>query len=146
MIFLSILLPPTHSSVREGNVFSLSVHRRGTLYHEPMGYPPNMGPDRGYPPGGGTLHWVCDWTGGTLTRYGAGKGGTPTGHRTGQGVPPTIMTSILFVGTLPPMTWWMELVLRCGRYASCGHAGGHSCIELVCRIYWCVNQPCSQKN
>ena len=136
----------THTrSVREGNVFSLSVHRG-----VPESWTGQVSPLPPTGPGTGQVHpyptW--DWTGGPPpptgpgTELGTGQvpppppdfgsgqapltwhrnEGPPTGPGTGQGDSPPP----------PKKNWkwhqkWTRRLGGCGQYASCGHAGGLSC-------------------
>ena len=83
------LLPPAYGVWREGNVFSLSVHRGAPqLGGRPQGYPPNWG-GRGYPPNGGP----------EVPPQLGGPGVPPTGGRP-RGYPPQVGGAPL--GVPPP--------------------------------------------
>ena len=135
-------LPPAYVVRREGNSFTLFVssHRGGYPYPimlcnisqnamgqlggtlpGPAGGGTLPGPARGVPWQGGTLGgpWPGGYPGGD-----PGQGGTLAGGYPGQG-------GTLPGGTLPGGTQLgqhKEYLLHGGRYASCGHAGGLSCL------------------
>ena len=125
------LLPPAYGVWREGNVFSLSVHRGAP--------PPNWGGGR---PGGTPPNWGGH-PGGTPPTGGGTPGGIPP-----PGYPPTPKTKngqsfgqkmdkILDKKWTKFWTKNSTNILETfggggggrGRYASCGHAGGLSCIR-----------------
>ena len=77
-----MLLPPAYGVWREGNVFSLSVHRGGppNWGGRPRGYPPNGGGrHRGYPPNWGGAPRGTPQLGGRPRGY-PQLGGRPRGY------------------------------------------------------------------
>ena len=179
-------LPPAYGVWREGNVFSLSVHRGGgapggtppQLRGVPPGVPPQLGGPRGTPQlrGGGCPQGY--------PQLGVPPGvPPPTGGRAPPGVPPNWGGGRPWGypqlgrgapgGTPPPpinldknvgqnlgqkmdkvldqkwTTFWTKNwtnILETfggggggrGRYASCGHAGGLSCLQMKLISFSCV--------
>ena len=122
-------------SVREGNVFSLSVHRGGGPVPWSLGLdrepppPPYLGLDRGTP------HQTWDWTGGSSPLdLGLDRGTLPTRPVPGQGPHHTWD----WTGGPPPPPTRTAWAVRHGRYTSGSLAGGLSCLKLPMYYSPCV--------
>ena len=112
----------------EGNSFSLSVHHGGGV---PQSWPgggtlilaggiPQSWPGGGTPVLAGGEYPSPGWGGGGTPVLAGGGGGYPS---PGRGVSEIFFSNFLFPKFFPGIG-----LLRGGRYASCVHAGGLSCI------------------
>ena len=139
---------PTASEGWGKVMFSVCSHRGGG------GGVPQQGQDRGGYPKVSNPPWprckakypsplaISAWGRGTprylphQSRYPSSRPGQDGGR--GYSKVPTPPPAKVPTLPSPPLGQHMEYLIRCGRYASCVHAGGFSSCQCIYRVLFCV--------